>query len=354
MHSGNEPQGSDADEFGSDAEERFGQLFHLIGDAVVEFELVDRTPVVRATNPAFEEIFGYDRERVRGESLNEFIIPDEHDGQAESFDERTARGEENHAIVNRQTASGVREFLYRGVPYERQSGQFGFAIYSDITEQRRYEQHIQVIHRILRHNLRNDLSVILGAASQIRAATGDRRVHELAEMVDRHAKTLELLGEETRTLEKILTSEQQPCPIGLATLARGIAGSVDRDWPEASVATDLPETVVVEAIPEIESAIEGLVENAVIHNTGDPDVEVRGKRGGNRAVLEIVDDGPGIPKHELTPLLDGTEITQLQHGSGLGLWLARCAVEASDGGIEYERTGDGRSIIRLLFPPAGN
>ncbi len=334
---------------GTDPSNRFGELFHLIGDAVVEIELIDKTPVVRAVNPGFEELFGYDRELVLGESLNDFIIPDEHDGQADAFDERTAEGKENHAMVRRQTATGVREFLYRGIPYERADGsQFGFAIYSDVTEQRTYERHIQVIHRILRHNLRNDLSVILGAASQITEETDDTRVHELSAMIDRHARTLGSLGEETRTLETILTADQQRCPMDLSTACRRIADSAREDWPDATVRTVLPDGLVVDAIPELENAIEALVENGIIHNTGDPHVRIVAKQTTDWVVVAIQDDGPGIPANELTPLRNA-EITQLRHGSGLGLWLARCAVRRCGGQIEYERTSDGRTILRILL-----
>jgi len=336
----------------ADPSNRFGQLFHLIGDAVVEIELVDRTPVVRTVNPAFEELFGYDQESVLGKSLNEFIIPDEHDGQADRFDERTAEGKENHAIVRRQTATGVREFLYRGVPYEQEDGRrFGFAIYSDVTEQRTYERHIQVIHRILRHNLRNDLSVILGAANQIGEITDDERLGELSVMIERHARTLGSIGEETRTLEKILTADQQTVPMDLSTVCRRVADAASEGWPGATVHTELSQGLVVDAIPELETAIEALVENGIVHNTAEPEVWLVGKQTDDGIVLEIQDDGPGIPRNELTPL-HNTEITQLKHGSGLGLWLARCAVHRCDGQIEYERTSDDRTILRLLLEPA--
>jgi len=137
----------------ADAADRFGHLFHLIDDAVVEIELVDLEPIVRTVNPAFEELFGYDRETVVGEPLNEFIVPTGVESRSVDFDRRTAEGKSNTALVERQTATGIREFLYRGVPYEGPSGRrFGFAIYSDITEQRVYERHSQVIQRILRHS----------------------------------------------------------------------------------------------------------------------------------------------------------------------------------------------------------
>ena len=332
-----------------DPSDRFGRLFHLIGDAVVDFELIESTPIVRAVNPAFEEIFGYDESAILGESLNAFIIPPEQDSEAAQFDDRTARGIENHAIVRRQTSAGVRTFLYRGIPYEGADGQqFGFAIYSDITEQRTYERHMQVIHRILRHNLRNDLTVIRGATANIASVADDPEIRSQAEMANRRAKTLETTGEEIRTLEAVLTGEQSTTRHQLQSLCENVVDSVESEFPDASVEIDVPSDVEIDAVPELHTAIRGLVENAIVHNTGDPRVRIDGSQTAKRMLLEIADDGPGIPRTERNAVFEDASITQLHHGSGLGLWLARCAVEESNGQMTYERS-DGWTRIRLSF-----
>ena len=125
------------------AQDRFGHLFDLIQDAVVELEIVDGEPIARTINAAFEDVFGYDADDVRDSSLNEYVVPDDHDEEAVDFDQRTADGKANYAVVTRQTARGRREFLYRGIPYDRPDGrQFGFAIYSDISDQTRAREHL--------------------------------------------------------------------------------------------------------------------------------------------------------------------------------------------------------------------
>lgn len=331
--------------------DRFGYLFHLIDDAVVELEFVETKPVVRAVNDAFEELFGYDRERVLDESINEFIIPDTEDEQAISFDERTASGKANHAIVRRRTATGIREFLYRGVPYERADGrQFGFAIYSDITEQRTYERHIQVIHRILRHNLRNELTVVLGATAMLEAEADTPAVRERAAQIRRHAQELSTIGKEAKTLEQLLTKDRNPRSFDIIPLCTQACESVGRSTG-VNVAFSGPDTLRVTGVPELQTAIEGLVENAVVHSNDDPQVRVTARWEPKRIIIEITDDGPGIPESERAPVFDGDDITQLRHGTGLGLWLARCTVEASDGHIEYERTDDGWTVLRLILRP---
>ena len=330
------------------ADERFAHLFELIGDPVVEIELVERVPVVRAANPAFEEVFGYDRERVLGESLNEFIVPADAAAESDRFDRRTARGEYNAGVVTRETASGPREFLYRGVPYERDGGRYGFAVYTDVTEQRRYERHMQVIHRLLRHDLRNDLQVVLAAADQVTEQAERPAVAELGETVATHARRLLAAGEETRTIERVLLEDQEPAPTDVAALVRSVAGET-ADAHDATVTADAPEHCRVQGVEWLRDALAALVENGALHGGDAVEVSVREAAGG--VVVEVADDGPGIPEAVRGPVFEDRDITQLRHNTGVGLWLVRWVVEACGGQLGYERT-DGWTRVRLLLPPA--
>jgi len=142
----------------------FRHLFQELEDAVVKFELVESDPVIIDANDAFDDVFGHNGETVIGEPLNELIVPAAKREEAAQFDQQTEEGQSNAAIVERMTDEGERKFVYRGVPYKQN---YGFAIYSDITDDLQRERHLDVLHRVLRHNLRNDLNVVLGMATKI-------------------------------------------------------------------------------------------------------------------------------------------------------------------------------------------
>ena len=333
-----------------DPSDRFGHLFHLIGDAVIEFEIVSMEPIVRSVNPGFEEVFGYEREAVVGESLNEYIVPDgEQDGSTD-FDRRTAEGKENFDIVRRETATGVREFLYRGVPYTREDGSsWGFAIYSDITEERKYERHMQVVHRLLRHNLRNDLSVVLGAANQIAELTDDEEVRELTRQIADRSTRLSTLSQETHTIEEVFLRDDGPRSINITHLCRQAATTVENQGHDGTVTVSAAAGLTASAIPQLQTAVEALVENALVHGYDEPLVHVTAEREDEQVILEVADNGPGIPETERAPIFDGESITQLQHGSGIGLWLVRWVVDAANGSLAYERTTDGWTVVRITL-----
>lgn len=332
------------------SDNRFNELFALIGDPVVEIELVDRIPVVRAVNPAFEEVFGYARDEILGQSLNEFIVPDDRAGEADQFDRRTVSGKQNTGLVTRETADGQREFFYRGVPYERDGARYGFAIYTDVTDQRRYERHFQVINRLLRHDLRNNLQLVIGTADRIVNRTPNPEVSDLAEAIIEQAELMVTVGNQTRIIEEVLLDENDFVPVDVASVCQSVAADMDAVHPTASIAVETPDHLRVDGIRWLPDAVEALVENAAVHGGDDPTVRVSAERRDDGVVVAVADDGPGIPQELRAPVFEDHTITQLQHNRGIGLWLVRWVVEACDGHIAYAERDDWTVVEMWLQP----
>lgn len=335
----------------------YGRLFDLSRDAVAEIKLVDQIPIVRAVNPAFVEVFGYDETAIVGESINEFIVPSPHTGEASTFDRRTADGESNWATVSRQTADGVREFLYRGVPFERDGERRGLAIYTDITDQHRREQHHQVLHRVLRHNLRNDLTQILAAANVLFDESDDEAIRAQARRIRAAVDDLEELSSAASKVEDLLGADSVECKsVDITSMLQMLVGRYRETYPGTSIEMDLPTSLHVTADYRLEAALDALLENAIEHNSTDPQasgatIRVTLTSTDNEAVATIADDGPGIPEYERAAVFDERPLSQLSHGSGLGLWLAKWVVESYGGRLTYDRRG-GETIVAVRVPLA--
>jgi len=140
-----------------------------------------------------------------------------------------------------------------------------------------------------------------------------------------------------------------------------VVADARRTWPEATIVTDIETPLPVSTGFEIRDALENLVENAITHNSDSASVQVTTRTetpihtstraAGKNAVITVEDDGPGIPEHEQAVIFEGANITQLKHGSGLGLWVVRWIVESADGTVSYSRA-DGRTTITLRLPLA--
>jgi len=98
-----------------------------------------------------------------------------------------------------------------------------------------------------------------------------------------------------------------------------------------------------------------LVENALRHTPAGTPIRIRSHREDERAVLEVEDDGPGIPPEHANNVferfyrLEGTSAS----GSGLGLAIARELAEAMGGTLELTaRPGRTAFVLRLPAAPA--
>jgi signal transduction histidine kinase len=116
----------------------------------------------------------------------------------------------------------------------------------------------------------------------------------------------------------------------------------------------------VRADHRLSAALDALIENAIEHG-GSPyadgeavTLRVAATVDGGQAVVEIADTGPGIPEYERAAVFDDQPLSQLSHGSGLGLWLAKWVVENYGGQLTYERRG-GETVVAARLPrPEGD
>lgn len=335
---------------------RFKYLFHNMEDAAVEFEFVENRPIVRAVNSAFTNIFGYEKDTIEGHPLNDFIIPEAHEGESHLFDTRTESGEHNKAVVRRETTSGVRRFLYRGIPYERRDGSsYGFAIYSNITEETRREHRLQVLHRILRHNLRNKLNVINGLAERIETNQTDIETVEAAQGIQAKTTDLTHLSAEAGNIERILDrTKRVETSIDVVDLCERVVSEYRSAYPEAEITLNLPRSLTLTATDHIEIALQELVENAVEHNdSATPKVRLAATqaRSGQQEwiTISVADDGPMIQQGEKQIMNPNSGSDQLSHGSGLGLRLVQWITDVAGGTITVDESDLGGNIVELQF-----
>lgn len=92
-----------------------------------------------------------------------------------------------------------------------------------------------------------------------------------------------------------------------------------------------------------------LVSNAVRY--GGSDIQVRTVLEDGLAVIEVSDDGPGVPPSQRDRIFDAYESahSKTTMSVGLGLWVARLLAQMMSGDLFYQRV-DGRTVFRLTLP----
>ena len=111
---------------------------------------------------------------------------------------------------------------------------------------------------------------------------------------------------------------------------------------------------------ELHRLVRNLLENAVRHTPERTTVELTARRDGDEALLEVVDDGPGIPDEMEDQVFDrfvrgdGPADTAGGGGSGLGLAIVRAVAESHGGSVSAGKStyGGARFSIRLPLRPA--
>ena len=105
----------------------------------------------------------------------------------------------------------------------------------------------------------------------------------------------------------------------------------------------------------IRHALMNLIHNAIKYtpNGGTITVEVNGM--GGRAMIEVRDTGPGIPAAHRDRIFDrfyrvDPGRSREEGGVGLGLAIARWAIEANGGHIELATDGTNGSLFRVILP----
>lgn len=220
----------------------------------------------------------------------------------------------------------------------------------DVTELHERERRLSVLDRVLRHNLRNKLNLVLAYAEDIAEDATDPDVRAGASDILTVVEELLSVSRDARRFQASIDPAEGS--VGHVDLVERIARAVDEvgsAHPEARWAVDLPDSAPVRAHEAIELAVEELLENAVVHaDVAEPTVEVSLSRGGEVTELRVADEGPGLGELERSAILSGEE-TPLQHSTGLGLWLVRWTVTSSGGSLHIsDREPRGTEVVVRL------
>ena len=220
----------------------------------------------------------------------------------------------------------------------------------DITTERQREQRLAVLNRVLRHNLRNDLNVASGYLALIREQTGDTEIQEMVAVASRNVDGVLGLGEKARSVEQTLdVRELGTEPVTINSLLAELITTLTEEYG-GTVDNRVPPELVIETNPQLlRSLFANLIENGLKHSDEtNPTVTIDAVADRSTVRFDIRDNGPGIPAHELRVIDDGEE-TDLEHGSGIGLWLVKWARTALGGDVSFD-TGDKGTTVTVRLP----
>lgn len=205
---------------------------------------------------------------------------------------------------------------------------------------------------VIAHEVRNPLAVLRNAASSLRKPT--------TSSVD--IETLvEIIREETRRLDQLgrsLARYAEPMPyrperLQLAPLLKDVGAAVRRAHEGSTWAGEivvLPTDVEAHADPALlRQALVNVVDNAVRAMPSGGRVVVRAERVGDKARIEVLDEGEGMTETVLARARDPFFTTRAT-GTGLGLALVDKVVHIHRGELTLGRNEEKGTRVAITLP----
>jgi len=307
-------------------------------------------PIVYA-NEGFTRVTGYPTERILGNNCR-FL-------QGEETDDATIA--EIREAIDSKTPIRTEILNYRadGTPFwnkltiapvtgtNAEDVTHFVGIQEDITAKKRRNQLIEVLDRVLRHNLRNDMTTIHGFADEI-AQRAEGEPAEMARRIGEKATELTALSEKAQDFQTTVHDSEPLASRNILTDVREVVNELGEEFPETEFSIEETPCEEVMATKRLQLALRELGANAAQHGgSSDVTYTVEMTEDGEVAV-RVQDSGPGIPEMEQRVLEAGHE-TPMEHSSGLGLWLVNWIVTGL-GGEVTTTVDDGTTVTVRLSP----
>lgn len=215
---------------------------------------------------------------------------------------------------------------------------------AEVTHQREQELLRSALMSSLSHDLNTPLATMIGATSTVRDLRDDLSIEQQNELLDSviaEARRLERyvrnLLHMTRLGHGDLSLDRQD--IALTELVDSVLERVRGTWPGCHLETHLPEpSPSIEVHPAlIGQALFNIIDNAIKFSGNQAPVNINARFEQGDVVIDIIDQGPGIPEAEREAAFDFfNTLGRGDHhsaGEGLGLAIAKGMVGAHGGSL---------------------
>lgn len=333
----------------------FKEAVSQTGHAIL---ITDKEGIVEYVNPAFEADTGYESEEAVGETPAILKSGKQDEAFYEELWDTILSNEVWEAeLVNRRKSGELFYAEQTIAPITDDDGEITnfVAVQLDITDRKLREKQLSDLHRILRHNLRNSLTVITGYARSLFEEVHPEHRGKL-ERILTQAETLAETSEKiTRMRQSIGREYEDDKACDLRTVLSELDAEICETYPEASVEID-PEPVAVNLDPETcQILLTEVIENAIIHNDQEtPRVAVTvdaPDESSQHVAVQIKDNGPGIPQQEQKAVSVESD-GPLTHSTGVGLAYVHWHIINSGGEVTITDNDPRGSIITLSLTPA--
>lgn len=327
-----------------------------IGDGVISCDGEGRVVLM---NPVAQELTGWTQEQASGKPLEEVfqIVQEKTRKTVENPVTKVKRmdrvvGLANHTLLIRR--DGVELHIAdSGAPIRDEAGQIiGIVlVFRDVSMERRTEEALLANEKLvvagrlaatIAHEIHNPLDSVSNLLYLMRTGSNPE---ESAQFMNIAEQELARVTHISRAMLGLYRESQAPVPVELKETLEQTLLLMERRFLDlgVTVTTELHDTLLVEGYPaELRQVFTNLITNA--GEAAGPGGHIRvtlkpqaasallsGQKTEAGALIEIADNGPGIPPEIEAHLFQPFFTTKGQAGTGLGLWVSQGIVNKHGG-----------------------
>ena len=230
----------------------------------------------------------------------------------------------------------------------------------DITERVGYERtleeqrdNLEVLNQVVRHDIRNDMTVIRGRANLLEEYVDEGGQEDLDAVLGATENVIELTKSARDLSETMLSSVEEVKPVQLNRHIERPVENARSQFRDAVITVDRIPDITVQGNELLEAVFRNLIHNAIVHNDKQvPEVEISTTIQDDTVTVNVADNGPGIPDGRKEAIFGKGETGLDSAGTGIGLYLVQTLVDRYGGEVWVEDNEPEGSVLVVELPQA--
>jgi PAS domain S-box-containing protein len=340
----------------------FSQLFQSSPMAITMLD--DKGNVVQI-NKGFEEMFGFSSKELKGNGLNQFIVPDELEAEGNDLNSLISAYQvvKIETVRKRKDQTLLTVIVY-GVPVRMDDKTIGiFGVYVDITDRKKVEEELKVRNTELdnfvykvSHDLRAPLSSILGLVNLSRMENNDDNPHMYIDLIGQKVEQLDNFINDVLSHSKNLKMDVKVAKVNF----HSIIEQTFTNLSHMKGAGEIKRTITIDPVDfysdpwRIAEVFRNLISNAIKYRNQtatNSAIEIIINITAQKCVVKFKDNGIGIDRGNLPAIFDMFyRASEQSDGSGLGLYIVKNAVDKMGGEVSVESSLGLGTTFQISLP----
>jgi PAS domain S-box-containing protein len=343
------------------SEQELRTTLNSIGDGVIVCDVEGR---VQMMNPVAEQLTGWSLEEAMNAPLEQ-VFEIVHEISRETVENPVAKvkrlegivGLANHTVLIRKNGTEL-HIADSGAPIQDKAGRMTgiVLVFRDVTMERRTQDALLASEKLavagrlaatIAHEIHNPLDSVSNLLYLLRTGANGEESKQFMAMAEQE---LARVTQISRAMLGLYRESKTPVQVDLREMLQEILLLMEHRLTDQGVTlhTDLPASIMVAGFPaELRQVFSNLITNAAEAAGKGGKVWISVSReaagtgaGGMRteagALVQIRDNGPGIPEEVQTQMFQPFFTTKGEQGTGLGLWVSRGIVNKHGGIIRVQ------------------